>query len=63
LQQPIPVILITAYADGDLCSRAAALGATAVFGKPFDMDDLRTALLNVPQSTSPTQLPSGAYLQ
>lgn len=62
LQQPIPVILISAYADGDLCSRAEALGATAVFGKPFDIDDLRTALLNVPP-TVVTEPPRGALLQ
>lgn len=40
----IPVIVMTAYADlvGD---EAIGLGASAVFHKPFDPDDLRTAVL------------------
>ena len=40
----VPVIVITAFGEevGDI---ARALGANAVFEKPFDPDDLRTAVL------------------
>ena len=41
-----PVILITAFGDVRLHREAAKLGAV-VFDKPFDVDDLRTALLNL----------------
>lgn len=40
-----PVILITAFGDPALHRRALGLGAVAVFDKPFDLDDLRTAVL------------------
>ena len=42
----VPIILITAFGDGDVHERARELGAIAVFDKPFDLDDLRTAILN-----------------
>jgi CheY-like chemotaxis protein len=42
----IPVILITAFGDDAVHERARDLGAIAVFDKPFDVDDLRTAILN-----------------
>lgn len=42
-----PVILITAFGDIRLHEEAARLGAAVVFDKPFDIDDLRTALLHV----------------
>ncbi len=41
-----PVILITAFGDQDTHDMAGRLGAVAVFDKPFDIDDLRTAVLN-----------------
>jgi two-component system response regulator (stage 0 sporulation protein F) len=40
----IPVILITAFGDRVTHERAMRLGASAVFDKPFDLDDLRTAV-------------------
>jgi len=40
-----PVILITAFGDEATHVAARALGA-ACFDKPFDLDDLRTAVLN-----------------
>jgi DNA-binding response OmpR family regulator len=43
----VPVILITAFGDDVLHRRAKELGAAAVFDKPFDLDDLRTAILNL----------------
>jgi len=42
-----PVILITAFGETKLHEEAARLGAAAVFDKPFDVDDLKTALRNL----------------
>ncbi len=42
----VPVILITAFKDPALGTRAEGLGAYFVFDKPFDVDDLRTAVVN-----------------
>lgn len=41
----MPVILITAFGDEETHAEARRLGAAAVFDKPFDIDDLRTAVL------------------
>ena len=41
----IPVILITAFGDQTTHLRALRLGATRVFDKPFDCDELRDAVL------------------
>ena len=46
LQSTLPVILITAFGDPATRRLAASLGAVAVFDKPFDVDDLRTAVLH-----------------
>lgn len=43
----IPIILMTAHGDDDIRLEAERLGATAFFEKPFDIDDLRTAIINV----------------
>lgn len=43
----VPVVVMTGSEDDHLVRTAASLGAVAVFKKPFDLDDLRTALLNV----------------
>ena len=40
-----PVILITAFGDRATHERAKHLGAKAVFDKPFELDDFRTAVL------------------
>lgn len=42
----IPFIVITAFGDEATHTNARRLGAVAVFDKPFDLDDLRTAVLN-----------------
>ena len=42
----VPVILMTAFGDDATRARAEALGAI-LFDKPFAMDDLRTAVLNL----------------
>jgi DNA-binding response OmpR family regulator len=39
-----PVILITAFGDQTMHLRAQRLGASRVFDKPFDVDDLRAAV-------------------
>src|ERR1700739_546991 len=41
----VPIVLLTAYDSGDLRRRASRAGATAVFAKPFTIDDLRDAVL------------------
>lgn len=40
-------IVITGFGTTDVHDRATSLGAAAVFDKPFDIDDLRTAVVNV----------------
>jgi len=42
-----PVLLITAFGDEATHAEAKRMGAAAVFDKPFDLDDLRTAVLNL----------------
>ncbi len=42
----VPVILITAFGDADVHARAEDLDAYVVFDKPFDLDDLRTAVVH-----------------
>ena len=42
-----PIILITGSALEAVRAEALARGASAVFPKPFDVDDLRTAVLNL----------------
>ena len=43
----IPVILITAFGDEALHTRARQLGATRVLDKPFDADLLQEAIIDV----------------
>jgi len=40
----MPIVLVTAFGDEETHDAAAAVGATVVFDKPFDIDDLRTAV-------------------
>ncbi len=47
----IPVILITGVHNDTFESLAQRLGASALIRKPFDIDDLRAAILNVCQET------------
>jgi CheY-like chemotaxis protein len=42
----VPIILITAFGDEETHNEASRLGATAVFDKPFEVDDLRMAVLH-----------------
>jgi FixJ family two-component response regulator len=41
-----PVILMTVLADESVHTVARRLGAVGVLHKPFDVDDLRTAVMN-----------------
>ena len=43
---PTPAVLMTAFGDEQTSTRANALGAI-MFAKPFDVDDLRTAVLHL----------------
>jgi FixJ family two-component response regulator len=36
----VPVVLISAFADGTMSAEAGRLGATRVFAKPFALGDL-----------------------
>lgn len=49
----MPVILITAFGDEETHNEAAHNGATAVFDKPFDVDDLRMAALHFTKWANP----------
>ncbi len=46
-----PVILMTAFGDDATRAHAARLGAL-LFDKPFDLDDLRTAVMSLLQRTA-----------
>jgi len=45
-QLHFPVVLMTVLKDPSVHIVAKRLGAVGVLGKPFDVDDLRTAILN-----------------
>lgn len=48
----VPFVLVTAYGSDELFDEAREVGADAIFYKPFDIDDLRTAICNLlPNST------------
>ena len=51
---PTAVVLMTAYADRETREEANRLGANALFAKPFDVDDLVLAVVNM------MPLPSGS---
>ena len=44
-----PIILITGFGNQEVRQRARQFGVTAFFDKPFEADDLRTAVLNILQ--------------
>jgi len=49
----VPVVIITAFGDGELHATAGTLGAAAVLDKPFDLDTLRAVvrILSLPLAT------------
>ena len=48
----VPVILMTAFGDAATREHARTLGAL-LFDKPFDLDDLRTAVASLLRRTGP----------
>jgi CheY-like chemotaxis protein len=44
---PTAIVLMTAYADREMREEARRLGVDAFFEKPFDIDDLVTAVVNI----------------
>lgn len=50
-QWGVPVVLITAFGDDEVHAEAERLGAVAVFDKPFDVDDFRTAVAVLGRAT------------
>jgi two-component system response regulator (stage 0 sporulation protein F) len=44
---PMPILLMTEALNRDLRETYRRLGANAIFEKPFDVDDLRTVVLNL----------------
>ena len=53
-QWTTPIVVMTAYSDEKMRSDAERLGASAFFSKPFDLDDLRTAVINlIPRRHAP----------
>jgi CheY-like chemotaxis protein len=44
---PTAIVLMTAYGDAATREEARRLGADAFFAKPFDIDDLMTAVVNM----------------
>jgi FixJ family two-component response regulator len=53
-----PIVLMTAFDDGLIERRARTHGAAALLLKPFDADDLVTALLGVTQGSRLDALPA-----
>jgi CheY-like chemotaxis protein len=49
---PTAIVLMTAYADRETREEAQRLGADAFFAKPFDIDDLMTAIINMASTPS-----------
>ena len=45
-QNMVPIVIITGLASKSVRILAKRLGAMGVFKKPFDLDDLRTAVMN-----------------
>jgi len=52
-QQDVPVILITVLTDETIHVVARRLGAVGVLHKPFDIDDLRTAIIHACRAFGP----------
>src|SRR4051812_10381224 len=50
----IPIVLMTAYATEETLNEAFQLGATALLCKPFDVEDLRSAVACLLPGHTPT---------
>lgn len=51
----IPAIIMTGFGDGLWAAYGLSLDKTLVFSKPFDIDDLRTAVRNLDVSEAPSR--------
>ena len=51
---PTPFVLITGFGDDDTHREAFRLGASAVFDKPFDLDELRRTVVELLQQADPS---------
>ncbi len=47
----VPILMMTGFAPNSVAAVAKRLGAIGVLRKPFDMDDLRVAVLNAKRGT------------
>jgi CheY-like chemotaxis protein len=56
---PTVCVLMTAFADQEMRAEARRLGASALFEKPFDIDDLVTVVINL--APSPTWPKGGRW--
>lgn len=56
-----PVILMSAMNERTISEKARALGATAFLKKPFNMDDLRTAVVNAFIGRASPRVEGSAY--
>jgi DNA-binding response OmpR family regulator len=54
LRSHVPVIIITAFSNEATRRLAMGLGALALLEKPFDLDDLRSAVVNVMAQQRPS---------
>lgn len=52
-EMPIPVIVVAASRGEAESPAVQRLGAAAVFARPFDLDDLRTAVANISPAAAP----------
>jgi CheY-like chemotaxis protein len=46
--EPPHIVVITAFGEPEVHAWARSIGAVAVFDKPFNLDDLRTLIWNLP---------------
>ena len=56
-----PVIMMTGFAHSSVVERAKRLGATTVLQKPFDVDDLRSAVFACTRRDSGTHAARRAF--
>jgi two-component system response regulator (stage 0 sporulation protein F) len=52
---PPPFVVMTAFGTPEVRAWSQSIGAFATFNKPFDVDDLRTVLMNLPPRPPPAE--------
>ena len=58
----MPVILMSGFADAEAITEQTASQRALLFSKPFDVDDLRTAIVNIDAAMRVTAPPRGHVL-